>query len=147
MTRRRDFMAFTASAVAAKTVLPMAALAEGAQAVPSSPDAALLVALGEFDAIEHRYQSLYPGGSRHIKDDDERDAVIRPLTEAQEPILDRACSLRARTLEGILARARTIVLQNLELDPAVDAMKEGYTNDRLMAALLRDLLAMGGAKA
>ena len=57
------------------------------------------------------------------------------------------CSLHAKTLEGILARARTIVLQDAELDPAADAVTEGYTDNRLMAALLRDLLAIGSARA
>jgi hypothetical protein len=36
------------------------------------------------------------------------------------------------------------VAENLDLDPATGAM-DGSTNDRLMAALLRDLLAIGGA--
>ena len=111
------------------------------------PDAALLAALGEFDAIEHYYVSLYEGGSRYIEDEDKRDAVVRPLSEAQRQMLDQVCGIKARTLEGILARARTIVLQDGEFDPAVDAMTEGYTNGRLMAALLRDLLAMGSAVA
>jgi hypothetical protein len=34
--------------------------------------------------------------------------------------------------------------ENLDLDPVVDAL-EGYTSVRLIAALLRDLLVMGGA--
>ena len=135
-------------AVAAKTVLPLAAKAEPC---PGSghgmhPDAALLAALAEFDAIEHYFLSLYRGGSRYIEDDDERTAAFQPFDEAQEPILEQVCSIQARTLEGILARARTIVLQDAELDPAADAL-EGYTNNRLVAALLRDLLAMGGAVA
>ena len=69
---------------------------------------------------------------------------IPRFAEVQEPILEQVCSLHARTLEGILARARTIVLQDAELDPDADAL-EGYTNNRLVAALLRDLLAMEGA--
>ena len=150
MTFRRDFLSMTAGAVAAKTVLPMAAKAEklrqdGAVLTPH-PDAALLAALSEFDAIEHHFLSLYDRRhSRYIEDDDDRDAVVVSLNEAQQPSLERVCSLPARTLEGILARVRTIVLQDAELNPAVDAVTEGYANDRLMAALLRDLLAMGSA--
>ena len=150
MTLRRDFLAFTAGAVVAKTVLPVAAQAENKSAdcadIQIHPDAALLAALAEFDAIEHYFLSLYRGGSRYIEDDDERTAAFQPFDEAQEPILEQVCSLQARTLEGIMARARTIVLQDAELDPAADAL-EGYTNNRLVAALLRDLLAMGSAGA
>jgi hypothetical protein len=144
MSTRRDLLGFTAGAVAARTVLPMAAMAKGAQlAPPLSRDTALIAALAEFDAIERYVFSLYPGEVNAIEDDDERDALIRPLSEAQWGMLDRVCGVQARTLEGILARARTIVLQDGELDPAVDAMADGYTNERLVAALLRDLLAMG----
>ena len=57
------------------------------------------------------------------------------------------CGLHAVTLEGLQARARTIVLEDLELDPVVDAIEARSTNDRLVAAPLRDLLAMGGAGA
>ena len=150
MTLRRDFLSMTAGAVAARTVLPMAAKAEklrqdGAVSTPH-PDAALLAALSEFDAIEHHFLSLYERGHpRYIEDDDERDEVVVLLNEAQHPSLERVCSLPARTLEGILARARTIVLQDGELDPAADAATGKYANDRLIAALLRDLLAMGSA--
>jgi hypothetical protein len=144
MSTRRDFLGFTALAVAGRTVLPIAARAEVAQIEPPiTRDTALIAALAEFDAIERYVFSLYPGETNAIEEDAERDAVIRPLSEAQWGMLDRVCGVQAKTLEGILARARTIVLQDGELDPAVDAMTEGYTNGRLVAALLRDLLAMG----
>jgi hypothetical protein len=50
---RRDMLAFSAGAVAAKTVLPMAARAGGVVSKNETPfvhpDAAVLAALGEFD--------------------------------------------------------------------------------------------------
>ena len=143
MKGRRKFLAATAAA----TFTGMAARARSSsqhESLPIHPDAPLLAALASFDAIERYFLSLYAGGTRYIEDDDEREAAFQPFAETQEPILEQVCSLQARTLEGIPARARTIVLQDAELDPAADAL-EGYTNNRLVAALLRDLLAMGSA--
>ena len=75
----------------------------------------------------------------------EEEDAKRPHRERENLVGERTRIIN-RTLEGILARARTIVLQDAELDPTVDAL-EGYTNNRLVAALLRDLLAMGSAAA
>ena len=140
-------LAFTAGALAAKTVLPMAARAEVLGTVPETvvyPDADLVTALGEFDALERQINGLYYGAAK-IDDDDDRDEAIDPISKAQHAPLERLCAIRARTLEGLQARARTIVLENLDLDPSVDAIEACCTNDRMMAALLRDLLAMGDA--
>jgi hypothetical protein len=108
------------------------------------PDAAVLAALSEFDAVERHINSHYSGGANEIVDDHERDAVLAPIWDTNRAPLERACRLQAVTLAGLQARAKTIVGENLDLDPAVDAL-EGYTSDRLIAALLRDLLAMGDA--
>jgi hypothetical protein len=61
-----------------------------------------------------------------------------PNEEMQAPILDRLCTLRATTLEGYFARARTVLLEDLELHPA-EMVELGSTNERLLGALLRDL--------
>jgi len=101
------------------------------------PDAALIAVCAEFDVIERHINSHYAGGSRKIEDDEERDAVIAPLQEAQRPLLDRIIALRATTLDGFMARARTLALW----DP--DAMRQigpgHYLEDRILAALLRDM--------
>jgi hypothetical protein len=115
-------------------------------AIPDEPDdAALIVALAELDAIERHVNSLDPGEANAIEDDRKRHRVIAPIWEAQGPILERVCGIPARTMKGLQARARTILLENLDMDPAVDAMEAVYQSDRLIAALLRDLLAMGSA--
>jgi hypothetical protein len=83
MTLRRDFLAMTAGAVAARTVLPMAAKAEPAagtgnwrrHTVPPGmypardsqgpcitdepDDAALLASIAQFNALEHRIDGFY----------------------------------------------------------------------------------------
>ena len=66
-----------------------------------------------------------------------RDVAIAPFQEAQEPLLERIIALRATTLDGFKARARTLALWNQ------DAMRQigpgHYLEDRMLAALLRDM--------
>ncbi len=167
MSTRRGFMAFTAGAVAAGTVLPAAATAipmppaapmrevagkwprnlfppgqhptdsHGPAISDGRDDAELIAVCAEFDVIERHINSHYAGGSRNIEDDEERDAAIAPMEEAQAPLLERIIALRATTLDGFMARARTLALWDL------DAMRQigpgHYLEDRMLAALLRDM--------
>ncbi len=102
------------------------------------PDAALIAVCAEFDAIERHINSHYAGGSRNIEDDDERDVAIAPFQEAQAPLLERIIALRATTPGGFMARARTLALWDQ------DAMRHigpgHYLEDRMLAALLRDMV-------
>jgi len=102
------------------------------------PDAALIAVCAEFDAIERHIVSHYAGGSRKIEDDEERDVAIAPFQEAQAPLLERIIALRATTPDGFMARARTLALWDL------DAMRQigpgHYLEDRMLAALLRDMV-------
>jgi hypothetical protein len=170
MTMRRDFLAFTAGAVAAKTVLPMAAKAEpdAAKSVVQPvaepiaphrwpddlfppgqhprlnphPDLELLLAIAEFEELEHQWDDLINEGSpSYIEDEKERAKATALLREAQLPSLEAICNLRATTLHGMRARVGCILLDNHELSPEEDAQcSSGYTTDRLVAALLRDLM-------
>jgi len=101
------------------------------------PDRELIAVCAEFDAIERYINSHYAGGSRKIEDDDERDVAIAPFQEAQEPLLERIVALLATTPDGFMARARTLALWDL------DAMRQigpgNYLEDRMLAALLRDM--------
>jgi hypothetical protein len=81
MTLRRDFLAFTAGAVVAKTVLPLAAKAKVSQVEKPfpQPDAALLASIARFVTLEHSINALYDKGSLlYVEDEYERG-------EAQEP--------------------------------------------------------------
>ena len=104
MNTRRDFFAFTAGTVAAKTMLPLAARAER-EGHSTSSDTELIAVCAEFDA--------------------------------QSPLVDRMCKLRATTMEGDRARACSLALWDAEL------MKDGPgdTGECLTAAIVRDLLA------
>ncbi len=131
MSTRRGFMTFTAGAVATGTVPPIGA-------AHPHPDRELIGVCAEFDAIERHINSHYAGGSRKIEDDEERDGAIAPFQEAQAPLLERIIALRATTLDGFMARARTLALWDL------DAMRQigpgHYLEDRMLAALLRDMV-------
>ncbi len=113
------------------------AVAPVAPTMSAHPDCELIAVCAEFDAIERHINSHYAGGSRNIEDDEERDVAIAPFQEAQEPLLERIIALRATTLDGFMARARTLALWDL------DAMRQigpgNYLEYRMLAALLRDM--------
>lgn len=100
-------------------------------------DAELVAVCARFDAIERHINSHYSGGSRKIEDDEERDAVLAPFQEAQAPLLEHIVELRATTLDGFLARARTLALWDAQAIRQIGP--ENYLNERLLAALLRDM--------
>jgi len=102
-----------------------------------SPDAELIRLCAEADALEHSVRSLYTDGSSPIEDDAERDRAQAPLEAQQKPLFDRICCLRATTLEGHVARART--LRTWAPDFGDD--EGGSYDSRLLGALLRDMLA------
>ena len=136
MTLRRDFLAFTAGAVAAKTVLPIGARAAP---LPSHPDAALLGVIGRFMELEREYMDLFDDPSS-IEDDHAHDLAADRIAEAQDPLLDALCSLRATTAEGIKARALCLLLADQEMDPEQDAEDHPEQRGRMLGALLRDVV-------
>ncbi|MGI4797511.1 MAG: hypothetical protein ACRYG8_26380 [Janthinobacterium lividum] len=97
--------------------------------VAPDPDTALLAVCAEFDAVERRRSAMFDDDTLT----DEANAAIR---EEQAPLVDRLCDLQAVTIEGMRARARSLVLY----DDAVMERHTVYTNDRLVAAVLRDLI-------
>lgn len=101
------------------------------------PDAALLAACDAFYDLEGAYLATGFGHEIGSSEEAAADAEQERLSLAQAPLVARMCELRAVTREGQAARARSLALWDAEL------MKPGkvYTNDRLMAAIVRDLLA------
>ena len=88
----------------------------------------------EFDAVEHRRNAMFD-------DDTLTDEANTAIREEQAPLVDRLCNLQAVTIEGMRARARSLVLY----DDEVLERRTIYTNDRLVAAVLRDLIGEAGA--
>ena len=135
--RRRALLGSLAAVVAAPDA--MAKLAQLAP-VSDSPDAELLGACAEFDAMERSIQATYDEGPDNIPDDAAREVHNEQLKEPQEALLDRICAMQAVTPAGFAARARTLVLW--EGAEAATNTEEGYWNERMLAALLRDLQAV-----
>ena len=134
-----DFLDFglTTLAEIAGVAPPAAAEDHGvALAEPAAfPDAELLEACADADAVQRRMDVLYTGPTR-VEDDAERDALLAPLQDEQEPFLEKVCDLRATTLAGHMARAHTLALWDKEaLQPAGASW-----NSYIAAALVRDLL-------
>ena len=100
-------------------------------------DAELLVACAAFDALEHEAMALGAGRGR-IMDDEERRTALAGIVARQAPWLERICAIRAGGPAGWLARARSLALWNREM--LVD-YEQGYTDQRLLAALFRDMAA------
>jgi len=108
------------------------------------PDDALMAACAAFDNAEREYVGFHYGPDA-IEDDDERQEAIEPNEQKRRDLVQLICSLRATTLDGHLARARVVMLEDLDLNPAEDAESE-YFNVSLLGALLRDLAAHAGAR-
>jgi hypothetical protein len=78
--------------------------------------------------------------------DEWRDPIIEPFQDAQYDLLNRICAIRAVTLAGHVARARTYNLWDPNVLMRTDAEDEdGGWDDRLLAALLRDMVGVAGA--
>ena len=108
------------------------------------PDAELMAACAALDAVEREHLG-YHCGPNAIEDDDERDEALRPNVAERRRLVRLICDLRAKTLEGHLARVRVVMLEDLELDPAEDAQSQ-YFNVSLLGALIRDLAEHAGAR-
>jgi hypothetical protein len=134
---RRAFLGQVAGAATAA-----AGLSVGSAAV--TPDAGLIATCRAFDAIERRVKAYHGDpcgdGAAPIDDDEERDRVIAPLLAQQKRLLVPILSGRATTFEGVVARAHTLVLWAPDL--AEDGEDYAYLEHQMLAALLRDLLAL-----
>ena len=139
-TTRRTL--FGASA-AALTLGTLPALAGPAAASASHPDAELIAVCAAFDRLEAHINSLYEGKANAIEDDDERDEAIEPLTERQEPLLDRMCAIRAKTPAGWQAKARSLAGWDLEI--LYESEHAVSWDDRMLVSLIRDMTGSAGA--
>ena len=96
MSTRRDFLAFTAGAVAARTVLPIGARAE-TPTPGSHPDADLIRICAEHAVNLETYNR--DGGEGGIENPD-------PLWDAYAATRDAITAAQPQTLDGMLAKAR-----------------------------------------
>ena len=100
-------------------------------------DAELLAACVAFDALEHEAAALHAGPG-HIVDDEARSSALAVIKARQEPWLERVCALRVSSPVCWQARARSLALWDRDM---LAGYETGYTDQRLLAALLRDMAA------
>lgn len=111
-----------------------AGVAAGTDARAPKPDGELIDVCQAFDTLERSYQDH----GNAIGSDDLCDELASQTQADQSPLLDRACALRATTIDGVLARARTLFLYDATVRPE-RLLASDYVNERLLGALLRDL--------
>ena len=104
-----------------------------------SPDADLLDACAAFDALERAYIAAGGDYAPGSPEEDASEAERERLYEAQQPLVDRICDVRAVTREGQVARARSLALWDAELmKPQKD------TGGWFTQAIVRDLIGEAG---
>ncbi len=110
---------------------------------PASPDAELIGLCAECDALQDQIDATYVVPSEDLTHAQEvarekaRDIVQEPLRAAQDPLLDRICTLWATTAQGRAARARTLLAW--DKDPCWT--QDGCWNSQLIGAIVRDTVA------
>ena len=129
-----DLVAIGGKGINHRSLLTAAAPREGTR-IPSL-DADLLEACAAFDVLERAYIALGGDYAPGSPEEDASEAERERLYEAQQPLVDRICDVRAFTIEGQLARARSLALWDAELmKPQKD------TGGWFTQAIVRDLLA------
>ena len=166
-------MAFTASAVAAGTALPAATAAIPASsaapvrdadgkwprnlfppgqhpadchglAIPDEPNDAELIALcAQLDALEREYLATDFGAMPNTPADDYAEAERDRIADAQQPLVDAICARPPQTTAGAVAVAQSLALWDGDLFR--NSGPDGYTNERLVAVLVRGLMGRAGA--
>jgi hypothetical protein len=111
-------------------------------AAVTHPDAALLAACAAFDTLEQHYTAGFCGKDMTHSEERARDAALKPIQTAQEPLVDIITTTPAKTLDGIRAKAKSLELWDDGL--IQKAGRDDGTDDRLLASIMRDLTA--GAK-
>jgi len=109
--------------------------------VPASPDAELIRLCAECDALQAKIDTLWQGDPTRGMSlaeartfEKARDLDQQPFHDAQDPLLERICDLRATTPQGYAARARTLI--GWDKDPCWVA--DGCWNSQLIGAIVRD---------
>ena len=131
-TWRRRVMATAGAAITA------ALLAKGIAIMPSNPDADLIAACGEAEALGTAYHQAFDG-----LDFDEAKRIADPwadrVLELQGVIVDH----KAMTLAGLVARAKALLAYGGESFADPDDELHGW-EESVSASIVRDLLAIGG---
>ncbi len=137
-TVRRDFLAFSAGAVVAKTILPI-----GAARAADHPDAHLIALCAKLDALERDFLATDFGAMPYTPAADHAEAEQDRIADAQAPIVDAICARPPQTAAGAVAVAHSLALWDGDLFR--QGGPDGDTNERLVALLVRGLMGRAGA--
>jgi hypothetical protein len=110
--------------------------------VAPGPDAELIRLCDAFGALEAKIAAAYSHGPEGIEDDNARDDFLEPIRAAQDDLLCQIEVTRAKTLQGIVARAAMFAAWGDDI-LADWAEGSGY-DDRMLLALVRDAAALSG---
>jgi hypothetical protein len=105
-----------------------------AQAAPANPDAELIQLCAEIDALEDKLDSFTLKGAT-LEEEQAQDILAQPFADEQEPLIARLCDMPAITIEGIQARARTLVKWARDWKN-----NRGGYDGLVISTLLRDLI-------
>jgi len=131
---RRNLLGAALALSAAPAALPTAAAAPA----PISPDAALIDDCRELERLEHQLCCTIRACENDADEGWPQQVAINDAMTVQAA---RIVATRARTLEGLRAKARAMLAYG---DEAADPETFFYQADKLRASLLRDLLAGAG---
>ena len=109
--------------------------ASGAATAAARPDAELFRLCAEIDALEDKISSFTIKGAT-LEEGQARDKLARPFADAQGALIAQLCDTPATTIEGIRARARTL----LKWAPDWEDQKRSGYHYAMISALLRDLV-------
>ncbi len=122
------------------------ALAIPARAADHNPDADLIAACAAFDVLERRYQATDFTHDDDTPEGEAADAERDAIALQQRDLLNTICTCRFTTIEGASALVRTLALYTNNFDGELwDDEPDGYRDERLRHALMRGLIATGGA--
>ncbi len=113
---------------------------------PVSRDAELIRLCAECDVQQAKVDALWQGDptrgmllAEARTFETARDLEQQPFHDAQDPLLERICELRATTPQGQAARAKTL----LAWDKNPCWTDDGCWNSQLLGAIVRDLVGEG----
>ncbi len=132
-TSRRKLFGSTAAISLAGALPAMASQA-------AHPDQELIATCAAFSAADREYQAIYEA----VEDDEAACVAATAVSDAQlTPLINRMLVLRAKTPEGIAARAKTLGLYNGHGEFSLD-IDHSTCAGRQIIGLLRDVLEMNG---
>ncbi len=154
-TSRRHILAALSGAAFAGGALVLAMPTEAPATVKTSAtvgdDTVLLTLCAQFEVLQKTANDLWSWringvnvrGPDFIEDDDEREAALKPIDAALDPLVDKICALVPTTFAGFRAVARCLLLWDGDrLDATeVEDDQNRCVNDRLLVGLLRGLVA------